>query len=89
MGLKEQLRGIIPNQALCSISDHFDVIGDIAIISVPQELYEYKQIIAQEIISHRKNIYTVLNKVAKVTGDKRTAGYEILTGDKPAYIHIS
>ena len=81
MGLKEQLRGSIPNQALCSISDHFDVIGDIAIISVPQELSLYKQIIAQEIISNRKNIYTVLNKVTKVTGDKRTAGYEILTGD--------
>ena len=87
MGLKEQLRGIIPDQALCLISDHFDVIGDIAVISIPQELSDYKQQIAQEIIYRRKNIYTVLNKVSKVAGDKRTAGYEILAGDTTVTLH--
>jgi tRNA (guanine37-N1)-methyltransferase len=87
MGLKEQLRGIIPDPAISRISDHFEVIGDIAIISVPQELSEFKHIIAQEIISHRKNIYTVLNKVAKVNGEKRTAGYELLAGDTTVTLH--
>ncbi len=87
MGLKEQLRGIIPDQALCHISDHFDVIGDIAVISIPQELSEYKLIIAQEIISHRRNIYTVLNKIDKVAGDIRTACYEILAGDTTVTLH--
>lgn len=87
MGLKEQLRGVIPHQVLCLISDHFDVIGDIAVISIPKELSDYKPLIAQEIISHRKNIYTVLNKVAKVAGDKRTAGYEILAGDTTVTLH--
>jgi tRNA (guanine37-N1)-methyltransferase len=87
MGLRKQLRGIIPDQALRGISEHFDVIGDIAVISIPQELSDYKQVIAQEIISHRKNIYTVLNKVSKVTGDKRTAGFEILAGDTTVTLH--
>ncbi|MDO9035752.1 MAG: hypothetical protein Q7U51_11170, partial [Methanoregula sp.] len=87
MGLKEQLRGIIPDQVLCLISDHFEVIGDIAVLSIPQELSDYKQIIAQEIISHRKNIYTVLNKVSKVSGEERTAGYEILAGDTTVTLH--
>ncbi|MDO8873942.1 MAG: RsmD family RNA methyltransferase [Methanoregula sp.] len=87
MGLKAQLRGIIPDQALCSISDHFDVIGDIAVISIPQELSDYKQHIAQEIISRRRNIYTVLNKVAKVSGEERTAKYEILAGDTTVTLH--
>jgi len=87
MGLKEQLRGIIPDQALFLISDHFEVIGDIAVISIPQELFNYKQQIAQEIISRRKNIYTVLNKVSKVSGDERTAGYEILAGDTTVTLH--
>jgi tRNA (guanine37-N1)-methyltransferase len=87
MGLKEQLRGIIPDQALCSISDHFEVIGDIAVISIPQELSDYKQIIAQEIISRRRNLYTVLNKVAKVSGEGRTAAYEILVGDTTVTLH--
>jgi tRNA (guanine37-N1)-methyltransferase len=87
MRLKEQLRGIIPDQALCFISDHFEVIGDIAVISIPQQLSDYKQIIAQEIISRRKNIYTVLNKVSKVAGEERTAGYEILAGETTVTLH--
>jgi len=87
MGLKEQLQGIIPDQALCLMSDHFEVIGNIAVISIPQELSDYKQQIAQEIISHRKNIYTVLNKVSKVSGEGRTASYEILAGDTTVTLH--
>jgi tRNA (guanine37-N1)-methyltransferase len=87
MGLKEQLRGIIPDQALHYVSDHFEVIGDVAVISIPQELSGYKHVIAQEIVSRRKNICTVLNKVAKVGGDNRTAGYEILAGDTTVTLH--
>jgi tRNA (guanine37-N1)-methyltransferase len=87
MGLKEQLRGVIPDQAVNTLSDHFEVIGNIAVISIPPELSDYKKIIAQEIISRRRNICTVLNKVAKVAGDHRTAGYEILAGDTTVTLH--
>ena len=87
MGLKRQLRGHIPDQALHYVSDHFEVIGDLAVISIPQELSGYKQVIAQEIVSRRKNISTVLNKVAKVGGDNRTAGYEILAGNTTVTLH--
>ena len=87
MGLKDQLRGIIPDQALGHLTGHFDVIGDVAIISVPQELYEYKQLIAREIMSRSRNIHTVLNKLAKVSGNKRTARYEILAGDTTVTLH--
>jgi tRNA (guanine37-N1)-methyltransferase len=87
MGLQRQLRGIIPDEVLYSISDHFDVIGDIAVISIPEELSDYKQVIAEVLIAHRRNIYTVLNKVAKVAGEDRTAGYEILTGNTTVTLH--
>ena len=87
MGLKEQLAEIIPDKDLCHLSNHFDVVGDVAIISIPDELSDYKQIIAREIISRRKNIYTVLNKIAKVAGDSRAAGYEILAGDTTVTLH--
>jgi tRNA (guanine37-N1)-methyltransferase len=87
MGLKKQLQGIIPNEELSALSDHFEVIGNIAVISVPRQLSGYKQVIAQEIIAGRRNICTVLNKVAKVTGDDRTAGYEILAGTSTVTLH--
>ncbi|MEI7856308.1 MAG: hypothetical protein WCH85_02275 [Methanomicrobiales archaeon] len=87
MGLKGQLRGIIPDHALGTLSDHFEVIGNIAVISIPPELLDYKQVIAQDIISRHRNIGTVLSKVAGVSGNKRTAGYEILAGNTTVTLH--
>jgi len=81
MKLTEVLAGTIPDDALSHLSNHFDVIGDIAILTVPPELSAYKKAIASAIVTNRKNIYTVLNRVTKVNGDMRTASYEILTGD--------
>ena len=81
MRLKDRLKGVVPDGALSRFSGHFDVIGDIAIVSIPPELEEYKKTIAETILASRKNVYTVLNKVHKVRTDARTASYEVLTGD--------
>jgi tRNA (guanine37-N1)-methyltransferase len=87
MGLKEQLKGIIPEQSLRFISDRFDVIGDIAVLSLPEELNEYRCTIADSIIFSRHNIRTVLNKVSRLDGSNRTAHYEILAGNDTVTIH--
>jgi tRNA (guanine37-N1)-methyltransferase len=81
MRLKELLKGSVPDDALERFSGHFDVVGDIAILTIPPGLEEYKKTIAEAILAARKNIYTVLNKVQKVRSDARTASYEILAGD--------
>jgi len=87
MGLRELLSGIIPEYDLQRISPHFDVIGDIAIISLPEDLRKFAPIIADTIKSHRHSIRTVLLKVAKVRGNYRTARYEIITGDTTITTH--
>jgi tRNA (guanine37-N1)-methyltransferase len=87
MGLRELLSGIIPEYELQRISPHFDVIGDIAIISLPEDLRGFALIIADIIKSHRHSIRTVLLKVAKVKGNCRTARYEIITGDTTITLH--
>jgi tRNA (guanine37-N1)-methyltransferase len=87
MGLKRQLAGIVPEPALQHLSDHFDVIGDVAVLAVPEDLGPYKQAIAETIVMGRRNIYTVLNKVEKVAGDARTAQYEVLRGDTTVTVH--
>ncbi|MDD1693218.1 MAG: RsmD family RNA methyltransferase [Methanoregula sp.] len=81
MRLKDLLKGTVPEDALARFSGHFDVIGNVAIVSIPPELEEYKKTIAETILSGRRNIYTVLNKVHKVRSEARTASYEILAGD--------
>jgi tRNA (guanine37-N1)-methyltransferase len=81
MRLKDLLRDSVPDDALDRFSGHFDVIGDIAIVSIPRGLEDYKKTIAETILASRKNIYTVLNKVHMVSSDARTASYEVLIGD--------
>jgi tRNA (guanine37-N1)-methyltransferase len=80
MTLKNDLRGIIPDDALFYLSNHFEVIGDIAILALRPELNAYQKQIADAVRAQRKNIRTVLNKVSKFDGDFRTARYEFLAG---------
>jgi tRNA (guanine37-N1)-methyltransferase len=87
MGLKEQLKGIIPERALCSLSDRFDVIGDIAVLALPEELNDYRHVIADAVISRRHNIRTVINKISQVDGSYRTARYEIISGSDTVTVH--
>jgi len=81
MQLKELLNGTIPADVLEQFSGRFDIVGTIAIVRLPPELAAYKIPVADAILSLRKNVHTVLNKVHKVSSDARTAEYEILAGD--------
>ena len=87
MGLKDQLRGIIPDPELHYLSDRFDVIGTVAVLCVPPQLSSYKPVIAHAILSRRKNIKTVLNKTSRVEGCNRTAHHEILAGTDTITVH--
>ena len=87
MGLKDQLRGIIPDHSLCYLSDRFDVIGTVAVLCLPPSLSEYKPLIARAILSRRKNIKTVLNKTSRLEGSNRTASFEILAGQRTITVH--
>lgn len=81
MGLIRQLKGVLPAEVLPYVSDHFEVIGDVVILSLPVELDPYGRTIAEAIVASRKNIYTVLNKREKISGTVRTAQYELILGN--------
>ena len=87
MQLREQLSGTVPDSILCHLSNRFDVIGDIAVLHLPHELWDYRHAIASAIISSRRTIKTVINKTTKLTGENRTAHYEILAGTKTETLH--
>lgn len=87
MGLKDQLKDLLPEDLREQVSDHFDVIGDIAVVALPPPLDPFRQIIAETIVSHRRNIYTVLSKVEDVTGNARTARYEVILGKTTETVH--
>ncbi|WP_135610541.1 class I SAM-dependent methyltransferase family protein [Methanococcoides sp. AM1] len=75
----EDLRDLIPKR--------FDVIGDVAVVSIPPELVDHKFSVAEYVASRRGNIRGVLNKVTKLEGDHRVAGFELLLGDSSLTTH--
>jgi tRNA (guanine37-N1)-methyltransferase len=87
MGLKDELRDTLPNQVMHRFSDHFNVIGDIAVLSLPPELSMYARTIALTLISRRHNIRTVLNKISPVKGCNRTARFEMIVGTDTVTTH--
>jgi tRNA (guanine37-N1)-methyltransferase len=87
MGLKDELRDTIPDHAICRFSDHFNVIGNIAVLCIPSELFQYAPDIARALISRRHNIRTVLNKTSPVNGCNRTTCFEIIVGTDTITTH--
>ena len=81
------MKGIIPPHLMQHLSNRFEIIGDVSIVSIPQELDDYRGDIAKQIISKKRNIRTVLNKISKLVGDKRIAEFEILLGDNTETVH--
>lgn len=87
MSLKDELKGVIPEKELESLPNRYDIIGDIAIISVPEGLKKYNENIARAIMGRMQNIKTVLDKVSKLEGNRRVADFEIIAGDNTETIH--
>jgi tRNA (guanine37-N1)-methyltransferase len=60
----------------------FDVVGDIAIIKVPEKLQHRKLVIAQAVMKTNSNIKTVLNQTSPVSGSFRLRELEHLFGEE-------
>ncbi|WP_406655935.1 class I SAM-dependent methyltransferase family protein [Methanolobus sp. ZRKC2] len=87
MSLKDELHGKIPTNVLEKLPNRFDIIGDIAVVSIPGSMGNYKQDIASAIMERMKNIRMVLNKISKLEGDRRIAEFEIIVGNSTETIH--
>lgn len=87
MNLRDHLKDKIPLEKLQLVPKGYEVIGDIAIISLPPSLRDEKHIIAQALVLHRKDVKVVLLKKNKLEGEKRIAEFEILLGDRTATLH--
>ncbi len=79
MSLKEDLSGVMPPELLPSV--YYGLIGDVAIVSLPHEMDKYKESVAEAILSKRKNVRVVLNRLTKTMGEDRVPAFEVLKGD--------
>ncbi len=59
----------------------FDIIGDIAVVDIPDDMEDKKMEIAETLLQ-RKPIHTVVEKVSKVQGEYRVRAFNHLLGEK-------
>ncbi|UCG36316.1 MAG: class I SAM-dependent methyltransferase family protein [Candidatus Bathyarchaeota archaeon] len=79
--LKTVLKGKLPCKAVASIYRSYDVIGDIAVIRIPEPVLSYGERIAQALLQH-KNIKSVWRQSSPVSGDFRLRELEWIAGEK-------
>ncbi|MFB6076640.1 MAG: class I SAM-dependent methyltransferase family protein [Candidatus Nanohaloarchaea archaeon] len=87
MGLKDVLVDDLPDEELARVITSFDIVGDVAIIKVPDSLEHRKGVIADAVMEQHSNVNTVVRKVGERSGEFRVADYETLRGDTTETVH--
>jgi tRNA (guanine37-N1)-methyltransferase len=87
MSLSSFLKNQLSPEKLMLLPRGFEVIGDIAIINIPEALDTEKYLIAKALSIHRKNVKTILRKLNKIEGSARLADFELLLGDRTITLH--
>jgi tRNA (guanine37-N1)-methyltransferase len=79
--LRDKLSGGLPSEELRKVYNSFDVVGDIAIIKIPNCNTANSEAIGKQIMSSQKNIKTVLTPATRITGDYRVRELRLLAGE--------
>jgi tRNA (guanine37-N1)-methyltransferase len=82
MKLKQALRGRLIDKEMEILKRSFDVVGNIAIIEMPDELRPSQRVIADAIMEMNKNIKTVLKKASMHEGKYRTQRLKYIVGKR-------
>jgi tRNA (guanine37-N1)-methyltransferase len=79
--LTEALEGKLTSKELALLPRAYDLIGDIAILEIPDELTEHSKLIGEAFHDIHRNFRTVLAKRGAVSGTARIREYNLLSGE--------
>ncbi|MFW2368257.1 MAG: class I SAM-dependent methyltransferase [Desulforhopalus sp.] len=82
MKLKYYLKDYLSEDDMSSLVTSFDVVGDIAIIIVPDELVAHEGRIAESVLASNRKIRVVAKRAGNYEGEFRTVPLEILAGEE-------
>jgi tRNA (guanine37-N1)-methyltransferase len=82
--LKKTPQEKLSSQELALIYNAYDIIGDIAIIRVPEQLASRSGIIAAAVMTQHKHVKAVWRQSSPVSGDFRLRELEWIAGEKRA-----
>jgi len=77
--IREALRGELTDEELAQLRA-FDIVGDVAVIKIPEKLLPKKSAIGRALIEVHTQLRTVLNQVGPVGGEFRTRELEVIAG---------
>jgi len=80
--LREYLAERLEDWELKILPSSYDIIGDIAVIRIPDALKHRAEEIAEAIMEINSHVHTVLNQVSPVSGDFRLRRLEWVMGEK-------
>jgi tRNA (guanine37-N1)-methyltransferase len=80
--VRQILKETVPREFLERIPRSLPIVGDIAIIEIPNELADYDRQIGEAILVTNPSIKTVLKKTSRVHGTYRTRDFEAIAGEK-------
>lgn len=78
--LKKILKDKLNEDEISQLYSSFDVIGEIAIIKIPDSLEEKKETIGITLMDYIKNVKTVFSQSSPVKGEYRTRDLELIAG---------
>ncbi|MFB6089200.1 MAG: class I SAM-dependent methyltransferase family protein [Candidatus Aenigmatarchaeota archaeon] len=82
MSLKEILKDELTEEEMKHLRTSFSIVGDIAIIEVPEELENKEDLIGEALMKVHKNVNTVLKKDSERKGEFRLRDYQVIAGEE-------
>lgn len=76
----ELLENELPPHLFASVPRSLDIIGDIAVIEIPPELEDHKNLIGEAVLKAHKTVETVLAKAGPISGPYRLRKFRTIAG---------
>lgn len=83
--LAEIIANELPPQLLTSLPRALDVVGDIAILEIPQALEQHKAMVGEAIMKTHRNVRVVLAKSGAVSGTYRLRDFDFIAGERRTF----
>jgi tRNA (guanine37-N1)-methyltransferase len=79
--LKDLLSSVLSTGELDLLVGSYDVVGDIAIIIIPEELQARERLIADTLLANNTNLNVVAKRAGNYDGEFRTIALKVLAGE--------
>ncbi len=80
--LKEALSRVLSKKQVEKVVKSFDVLGELAVVEIPESLREYEKTIGNAVMKVHGNVRTVAAKRGPMEGEFRVRKLEVIAGEK-------